>query len=120
MRQTETAATMQRKPSQLVAIISAGVMLLLIIASILLGIFVPKSSVVNTGESKVKSITPIEEDVYIATTDGKISRLDEAGRVKTFIDLVAYGEEKEITVGEAVSVQNQSDSVNIWATTSYN
>ena len=120
MRQTETAATMQRKPSQLVALISAGVMIVLIIASILLGIFVPKSSIVNMGESKVKSITPIEEDLYVATTDGKISRLDDSGEVKTSVDLAAYGEAKGITVGEAITVQNQTGSANIWAMTSYN
>jgi hypothetical protein len=42
MRQTEMTAGKQRKPSQLVAMISAGILLLFIIASVLLGIFIPR------------------------------------------------------------------------------
>ena len=120
MKQTATAVLGQRKPSRLVAIISAGVMMLAIIASILLGIFMPKSSVINSASANVKSIASIEEDIYVATVDGKISRIDASGRVKAVLDLAKYGEDEGITVGEAVSVQTQSTTTNIWATTSYN
>ncbi|MBR2321908.1 MAG: sugar ABC transporter permease [Clostridia bacterium] len=118
MRQTEMTAGKQRKPSQLVAMISAGILLLFIIASVLLGIFIPKSSVVNIGDSKVKSIATVEDDIYSATADGKISRISETGKVKSVLDLDAYGKEKNITVGEMVSIQTRSDSENVWATTS--
>ena len=87
MKQTATAVLGQRKPSRLVAIISAGVMMLAIIASILLGIFMPKSSVINSASANVKSIASIEEDIYAATVDGKISRIDASGRVKAVLDL---------------------------------
>ena len=120
MEQTATAVLGQRKPSRLVAIISTAVMMVAIIASILLGIFMPKSSVITMKDSNVKSIAAIEEDVYVATVDGKISRVDASGDVKSVLDLAAYGEEKGITVGEAVMVQTQSTTENIWAATSYN
>ena len=120
MKQTETAALRPRKPSRLVAIISAGVLMFAILAAILLGVFMPKSSVIGLADTKIKSIAPIEEDVYVATTDGKITRVDEAGNVKNVLDLAAYGAEQGITVGEAVHVQTQSTTENIWAATSYN
>ena len=129
MKQTATAVLKQRKPSRLVAIISAAVLMVAIIASILLGILIPKSSVVDATDSPIKSIAAIEEDAYIATKDGKISRVDHNGRVKASLDLVAFGKEKGIEdVGEAVTVQTQPYSnlakdlatKNIWASTSHN
>ena len=120
MKQTETAALRPRKPSRLVAIISAGVLMFAILAAILLGVFMPKSSVIGLADTKIKSIAPIEEDVYVATTDGKITRVDEAGNVKNVLDLAAFGAEHDITVGETVHVQTQSTTENIWASTSYN
>ncbi len=115
MRQTEKAMRKWRKPSQLVAIISACVMLFTIMAAVLLGIFMPKSSVLNVSDSKIKSIAAVEDDVYVATADGKISRVDAEGMVKTTLDL---GEKTGLSVGEMVSVQTQSDTKNIWATSS--
>ena len=120
MRQTETAALRPRKPSRLVAIISTGVLMFTILAAILLGVIMPKSAVVGLADTKIKSIAPIEEDVYVATTDGKITRMDDAGNVKNVLDLAAFGAEHGITVGETVHVQTQSTTKNIWASTSYN
>ena len=120
MKQTETAALRPRKPSRLVAIISAGVLMFAILAATLLGVFMPKSSVVGIADAKIKSIAPIEDDVYVATTDGKITRVDDEGNVKNVLDLAAFGAEHDITVGETVHVQTQSTTENIWASTSYN
>ena len=119
MRQTEKAMRKWRKPSQLVAIISAGIMLFTVMAAVLLGIFMPKSAVLSVSDSKIKSIAAVEDDIYAATADGKIARMDAQGTVKTTLDLTAYGEQEGISVGEMVSIQTQSDTKNIWATSSY-
>lgn len=120
MKQTESAVLRQRKPSKLVAVISSAVLLIAIAASVILGIFMPKSSIIDAGASPVKSIAAVGEDVYVATANGKITRMDYSGEVKSVFDLAAYGEEKGITVGEVTHVQTQSDSTNVWAATSYN
>ena len=120
MKQTETAVLGQRKPSKLVAMISAGVLLIAIVASILLGIVIPKSSIMNTGESSVKSIAAVGDDIYVASADGKITRREHSGNVVSTLDLAAYGEEKGFTVGEVTHVQTQVGSTNVWANTSYN
>ncbi|MBQ7948324.1 MAG: hypothetical protein IJ284_01040, partial [Clostridia bacterium] len=64
MEQTEKAVVKQRKPSKWVAVISAGVLLILVIASIVLGIVMPKSSVVDAPSGNYNSVDTIDNDLY--------------------------------------------------------
>jgi len=116
MEQTEKAVERQRKPSKLVAIISASVLALAIIASIILGIIMPKSSVMQSPTSgEVNSLMTVGNDLYIATTDGCITHTDAEGNAKFSLDLNVYGKEHGIEVGEATHVQQETGSDNIWA-----
>ena len=121
MEQTEKAVVKQRKPSKWVAVISAAVLLILVIASIVLGIVMPKSSVVDSPSGDYNSVDTVGNDLYTATTDGKITRMDSDGNVLRTLDLAAVAKERYgIEVGEATSVQTQSDTDNVWAFTSGN
>ena len=121
MKQTETTVVRQRKPSQLVAIISAALLLIAIIASTVLGIFLPKTSVVAApaGSGDYTSIQAIGEDFYAATTRGLVARMDSNGKEKFSINLIDEGKKYGITdVGTKVdTVQRERGTDNIWAFT---
>lgn len=123
MKHTETAVFGQRRPSKLVAIISSAVLLIAIIASILLGIIMPKSSIVEAPSGHFNSVAAVGNDLYVATsnnelTETSISRIDASGNVKMTLDLAAFGAEKGLTLGETTHVQTQTGTPNIWAFTS--
>ena len=80
MRQTETTVEKQRKPSKWVAIISAALLLLAITASILLGIKMPKSTVIAAPTGDFTSVATIGEEFYAATNSGDIVRMDKNHR----------------------------------------
>lgn len=122
MKQTETAVARQQKPSKWVAIVSAALLLIAIIAMVLLGIVMPKSSIVAAPAGNFTSIAlpnTAETDFYGATSQGLVVRMSNEGDVKISMDLVEYGEENGLDVGAKVeSVQMEKGSDNIWAFTS--
>ena len=119
MKQTETAVAKQSKPSKWVAMISATLLLLAIVASIVLGVLMPKTSVVVAPSGDFTSIAMVGNDFYGATNKGDIVRIDTNGDSKLSINLFDYGTEHDLeNIGTKLdSVQTQVDSPNIWATT---
>ena len=121
MKQTETTVVRQRKPSQWVAVISATLLLIAIIASILLGIKLPKSSVVAapSGKGDFTSVFAEGEDFYAATSRGFVARMDADGNEKFSINLIDEGKKYGLTdVGTKVDTVSQDRGCdNIWAFT---
>ena len=126
MKHTETTVERQRKPSKWVAIISAALLLLAIIASILLGVKTPKSSVIASPSGKITSMATVGEDVYISNDNGEIFRIDDHGRVAIEFDLhgymktnnmISYDTEGNEIVTKITNVQTETNSDNIWAVT---
>ena len=119
MKQTEVTVERQQKPSKWVAIVSATLLLIAIIATVLLGVFSPKSSIVVPPSGDFTSVATVGEDFYGATNAGTIIRMDADGNVKTSISLTEFGSAQGLEVGTKVeTVQTETDSDNIWAFTS--
>ena len=66
----------------------------------------------------VLAIAGVEDDVYVATQDGKMCRMDATGLVKAEFSLASYETEKGIALGTITRIIISSDTKNIWAFTS--
>ncbi|MBE7080605.1 MAG: sugar ABC transporter permease [Clostridiales bacterium] len=119
MKQTEITVEKQSKPSKWVAIISATLLLLAIIASIVLGALLPKTSVVAAPSGNFTSVAMVENDFYGATSKGEIAHITANEEYKSSINLIDYANDNNLAnIGTKTDkVQVEPGSPNIWATT---